>query len=159
MWLDRAIAADVNRIGSEDVGIEGMRAQRAWILFRLGRRAESLEAVTRAVSTLEQMKNPNDGHALALSRVLLARMLARTGRPDQAERHARAALAWFERWSRDHPAYADAECELARARLLQGAISEGRALLERCLPIYRAWGLADREVLRSLEQLFAESAH
>jgi tetratricopeptide (TPR) repeat protein len=136
-----------------------MRAQRAWILFRLGRRAEALDAVTRAVSTFEQMKDPNDGHALALSRVLLARMLALTGRPDQAERPARAARAWFERWGRDHPAYADAECELARAQVLQGAISEGRAALEGCLPIYRTWGLGDREVVRSLERMLAESAH
>ena len=159
LWMDRAIAAGTNTIGSEDVGIEGIRAQRAWILFRLGRRAEALEAVTRAVSALEQMKDPNDGHALAMSRVLLARMLARTGRPDQAEPPARAALAWFERWGRDHPAYADAECELGRAQVLQGAIPEGRATLERCLPIYRAWGLADREVVGSLERLLAESAH
>ena len=157
--MDRAIAAGTNTIRSEDAGIEGMRAQRAWILFRLSRRAEALEAVTRAVSALEQMKDPNDGHALAMSRVLLARMLARTGRPDQAEPPARAALAWFERWGRDHPAYADAECELGRAQVLQGAIPEGRATLERCLPIYRAWGLADREVVRSLERLLAESAH
>jgi serine/threonine protein kinase/tetratricopeptide (TPR) repeat protein len=159
LWMDRAIAAGTNTPRSEDVGIEGMRAQRAWILFRLGRRAEALDAVTRAVSALEQMKEPNDGYALALSRVLLARMLAGAGRADQAERPARAARAWFERWGRDHPGYADAECEVGRAQVLLGAIPEGRATLERCLPIYRAWGLADREVVGALERLLAESAH
>ncbi len=158
-WMDRAIAAGTNTIRSEDVGIEGMRAQRAWILFRLARRAEAFKAITSAVSALEQMKDPNDGYALAFSRVLLARMLASAGRPDQAEPPARAALAWFERWGRDHPGYADAECELGRAQVLQGAILEGRATLERCLPIDRAWGLADREVVGSLERLLAESAH
>jgi serine/threonine protein kinase/tetratricopeptide (TPR) repeat protein len=158
-WMDRAIAIGRNTGTSEDVGIEGMRAQRAWMLFRLARRAEALEAITRAVSALEQMKDPNDGYALAFSRVLLARMLGSTGRPDQAEPPARAALAWFERWGRDHPGYADAECEVGRAQVLQGAIPEGRATLERCLPIYRAWGLADREVVRSLERLLAGSAH
>ena len=126
LWMDRAIAIGANTARSEDAGIEGIRAQRAWILFRLGRRAEALEAVTRAVSALEHMKDPNDGYALALSRVLLARMLARMGRPGQAEAPARAALAWFERWGRDHPAYADAECELGRAQVLQGAIPEGQ---------------------------------
>ena len=103
------------------------------------------------------MKDPNDGYALAFSRVLLARMLAGIGRPDQAEAPARAALTWFERWGRDHPSYADAECELGRAQVLQGVIPEGRAALERCLPIYRAWGQADREVVRSIERLLAES--
>ena len=157
--MDRAIAASTTTIGSEDASIEGIRAQRAWILFRLGRRSEALDAVTRAVAALEQMKDPNDGHAMALSRVLRARMLGRTGRLDQAESSARAALEWFERWGRDHPAYADAECELGRAQVLQGAIPNGRAALERCLPIYRAWGLADREVVGSLERLLAQSAH
>lgn len=156
-WMDRAIAIGAQKTGSQDPGFEGMKAQRAWILFRLGRRAEGLEAVRGAVSALEQMKDPNDGYALAFSRVLLARMLDTMGRPDQAERPARAALVWFERWGRDHPGYADAECELGRARVLQGAIPEGRVALERCLPIYRAWGQADREVVRSIERLLVAS--
>lgn len=158
-WMDRAIANGTNTTRSENAGLEGMRAQRAWMLFRLARRAEAVEAITGAVSALEHMKDPNDGYALAFSRVLLARMLAGMGRPGQAEPPARAALAWFERWGRDHPSYADAECEVGRAQVLQGAIPEGRAALERCLPIYRAWGQADREVVRSLERLLAESAH
>jgi hypothetical protein len=82
-----------------------------------------------------------------------------TERPAQAEPAARAAVAWFERRGRDYPNYADAECELGRAQVLQGAVREGRATIQRCLPIYRAWGLADRQVVSSLERLLAESAH
>ena len=103
------------------------------------------------------MKHPNDGYALAFSRVLRARILVGMGRPDQAEPPVRAALVWFERWGRDHPSYADAECELGRARMLQGAIAEGKAAFERCLPIYRAWGQADREIVESIERLLADS--
>ena len=156
-WMDRAVAIGMNRATAEDPGLEGMRSQRAWILFRLGRRAEALEAVTAAVSVLERMKHPNDGYALAFSRVLRARILVGMGRPDQAEPPLRAALVWFERWGRDHPSYADAECELGRARMLQGAIAEGKAAFERCLPIYRAWGQADREIVESIERLLAGS--
>ena len=47
-WMDRAIATRTNTSDSEDAGIEGIRAQRAWILFRLGRRAEALEASHRS---------------------------------------------------------------------------------------------------------------
>ena len=103
------------------------------------------------------MKHPNDGYPLAFSRVLRARILVEMGRPDQAEAPLRAALVWFERWGRDHPSYADAECEWGRARMLQGAIAEGRAAFERCLPIYRAWGQADREIVESIERLLADS--
>jgi serine/threonine protein kinase/Tfp pilus assembly protein PilF len=156
-WMDRAVAIGMNRATTEDPGIEGMRSQRAWLLFRLGRRQEALEAVTAAVSALERMKHPNDGYALAFSRVLRARILVGMGRPDQAEPPVRAALVWFERWGRDHPSYADAECEWGRARMLQGAIAEGTAAFERCLPIYRAWGQADREIVESIERLLAGS--
>ena len=156
-WMDRAVAVGMNRATAEDPGLEGMRSQRAWILFRLGRREEALQAVTTAVSALEGMKQPNDGYALAFSRVLRARILVGMGHPDQAEPPLRAALVWFERWGRDHPSYADAECELGRARMVQGAVAEGKAAFERCLPIYKAWGQADREIVESIERLLADS--
>ena len=94
------------------------------------------------------MEDPNDGHVLAYSRIVLARLLSETGRPDAAEPVARAATAWFERWGSAHPKFADAECELGRAQMLQGQTSEGRVTLERCLPIYRAWGHADPHSVR-----------
>ena len=86
-----------------------------------------------------------------------AQLLSRMGRPGEAEAPARAALALFERWGRDNPSYAAAECELGRAQVLQGAIAEGSAALARCLPIYRAWGQADREIIESIERVLAES--
>ena len=155
-WLDRAIANAAAAKKSESPGLENMRAQRAWILFRLGRSAEALEAATRAISALEHMKDPNDGYALASARTTQAQLLSRMGRPGEAEAPARAALALFERWGHDNPSYAAAECELGRAKVLQGAIAEGRAALARCLPIYRAWGQADREIIESIERLLAE---
>ena len=155
-WLDRAIAIAAVAKKSEYPGLEYMRAQRAWILFRLGRSAEALEAITHSIAALEHMKDPNDGYALASSRTTLAQLLSRMGRPGEAEAPARAALALFERWGHDNPSYAAAECELGRAKVLQGAIAEGRAVLARCLPIYRAWGQADREIIESIERLLAE---
>jgi serine/threonine-protein kinase len=154
-WMDRAVAIHADTTSSDYAGLEGVRAQRAWILFRLGRRSEALDAVSRAVSALEGTKDSNDGFALAFSRILLARVLTETGRPAEAEAPARAAMAWFERWGRNHPKYADAECEVGRAQMLQGHAAEGRALVAHCLPIYRPWGQADRHILESLERLLA----
>ncbi len=155
-WLDRAIANAAAAKTSESPGLENMRVQRAWILFRLGRSAEALEAATRAISALEHMKDPNDGYALASARTTQAQLLSRMGRPEEAEAPARAALALFAQWGDDNPSYAAAECELGRAKVLQGAIAEGTAALARCLPIYRAWGQADREIIESIERLLAE---
>jgi eukaryotic-like serine/threonine-protein kinase len=154
-WLDRAVSIRAHPTTSDDAGLEGIRAQRAWILFLLGRRAEALDAVSRAVSAVEKMREFNDGYVLAFSRIMLARILSGSERPQEAEAAARAAMAWFERWGRNHPKYADAECELGRARLLQGDLTGGRALLERCLPIARAWGQADQQVVESLDRLLA----
>ena len=141
-----------------DIGLEGIRAQRAWVVFVVGRPAEALDAASRAVSAIEGMKDPNDGHVLAYSRIVLARILSETGRPDAAEPAARAAAAWFERWGRSHPKFANAECEVGRAQVLQGRTAEGRATLERCLPIYRAWGHADPRSVQSLDRLLADAA-
>jgi tetratricopeptide (TPR) repeat protein len=154
-WMDRAVAIRADATSSDYAGLEGIRAQRSWIVFRLGRRSEALEAVTRAVSALEGTKDSNDGFALAFSRILLARILSETGRPAEAETAARAAMVWFERWGRSHPKYADAECEVGRAQLLQGRTSDGWAILERCLSIYRGWGQADPYVVKSLDQALA----
>ena len=153
-WMDRAIAA---RASDDDAGREGMRAQRAWMLFRRGRRAEALEQATAAVSALERMTE-KDGSVLAISRPLLARILNEIGRPKDAEPPARAAVEWLERWGPSDPRHAEAACEMGRAQLLQGMTVEGRATLEQCLPVYRAWGQADREVVETLERLLADSA-
>ena len=153
-WMDRALA--VRPEPPDDGGVESIRAQRAWIVFRLGRRAQALEEVARAVSALERMKDSGAGYRLAYSRVLLARILSEMGRPVAAESPARAARAWFARWGPTNPRYADAECELGRAQLLQGLTVEGRATLAQCLPVYRAWGLTDRGVVESIERLLKD---
>ncbi len=152
-WMDRAIAV---RASDDDAGREGIRAQRAWILFRMGRRAEALDQATAAVSALERMTE-KDGSVLAFSRPLLARILNEIGRSQDAEPLARAAVKWLDRWGPSHPRHAEAACEMGRAQLIQGMTAEGRATLEQCLPVYRAWGQADREVVETLERLLADS--
>jgi serine/threonine-protein kinase len=156
-WMDRAVAIRADAEGSDDVGLEGIRAQRASVLYSMGRRAEARDAVSRAVSALEGMKDPNDGYVIAFSRVVLARVLSGTGQPGAAEPPARAARGWFERWGQTSPKYAEADCEVGRAQTLQGHTASGRATLDRCLPIYRAWGQADRLVVESLEGLLSDS--
>ena len=82
-------------------------------------------------------------------------MLIETGRPHEAEALLVAALTEFESLGETHPQRAEASCELGRARLLQGNRAEGWQRLEQCLPIYRTWGLAEREVVAALDRLVA----
>ena len=89
------------------------------------------------------------------SRLLLGRMLNETGRPREAEPAVGAALREFDPLGPTHPQRAEAACELARARLLQQRRDEDRRLLSECLPTYRAWGLAEPQVVTSLERLLA----
>jgi serine/threonine-protein kinase len=156
-WMDRALAPGRHPNGSEEPGIEGMRAQRAWVVFRLGRRDEAVDQAAHAVSALERMKDPNAEYALAFSRVFLARMLNGIGRPEDAASLGSAAMEWFERRYPDDPKRAEAACEVGRAQMLEGMTTAGRATLERCLPPYRAWGQADRAVVASLERVLADS--
>jgi serine/threonine-protein kinase len=154
-WFERAMAVPPWSEDAKGVGISGMRAQRASALFRLGRRAEAIAEATAAVTALERLAPATADAAwtLAMAQVRLGRMLAEAGRPREAEVPLRAALELLDRAATDQPRRAEATCELARARLLQARDPADAQRLGECLPVYRAWGLADREVVEALERL------
>jgi hypothetical protein len=132
------------------------------------------------VTALEGLARDDTASMLAGARVLLGRMLIEMGQPAAAEPILSAALQWLDRLGPEHPQRAEAACELARARTsnlasnaasknasskngaskngaFDGAHAEGLSQLRQCLPIYRSWGLAEREVLTALERLTATS--
>ena len=152
-WMDRAIAMKMPPSPVEDSGLMGIRAQRAMILFRLGRRDEAITELTGIVSQLEQIKTGDPAYVLASSRLLLGRALTETGRPDRAEPVLVSAHVYFERLKPDYPKRAEAECELARSRILQRRDADSLVTIERCLPIYRRSGQADRQVAAAFERL------
>jgi hypothetical protein len=133
-----------------------MRAQRAQVLFRLGRHAEALNLVRAAVVDLEGRQPA--GHPLASARVILGRLLTESGRPAEAETVLAQALTALGDLGAAHPQFAVAACELARSRLLRASTAEERQRLHDCLPVYRGWGLAHREVVLALERLQANTA-
>jgi serine/threonine protein kinase/tetratricopeptide (TPR) repeat protein len=148
-WMDRALGADA----SEDAGVLGIRAQRAHLLFRLGRKEEAIALAAASVTSLEGLARDDTAAMLAGARVLLGRMLIEVDRPGAAEPILNAALQWLDRLGADHPQRAEAACELARVRVLNGARVEGLTQLRQCLPVYKSWGLAEREVVTALERL------
>ncbi|HEU4692098.1 MAG TPA: tetratricopeptide repeat-containing protein kinase family protein, partial [Vicinamibacterales bacterium] len=160
-WMDQAIAAlssvdPADRPNGEGLtGLYGMRAQRAMMLFRLGRRQEGITQAEAAVAALEPLRLPNTTRQLLNSRVILGRMLNESGRPRDAEPILMMALAGLESLGPRHPLYAEALCELTRARLLQAASTVDRERLDECLPIFRGWGLAEPEVIAALDTLRA----
>jgi serine/threonine-protein kinase len=158
-WLDRAIAVPLGSGDPGPVGTWGKKATRAQVLFRLGRREEALAEARAAVAGLEPLAAADVADApwtLATARVRLGRLLNEAGHPREAEPALAAAQEWFDRAGTDTARRAEATCELARAQILQGRRS-GDAL-SRCLPVYGAWGLAEREVVEALERLVAGSA-
>ena len=106
-------------------GSLGIRAQRAYLLFRLGRREEAIALAAAAVTSLEGLARDDTAAMLAGARVLLGRMLIDMDRPRPAEPILSAALQWLDRLGADHPQRAEAACELARARTLIGAPRRG----------------------------------
>ncbi len=155
-WMDRANGEAVGRDAADDIGVWLIRAQRAQVLFRLGRRDEALAEASTAVKTLQQWPSRRAAWNLACARVLLGRMLVEAGRPGEAEAELAAALEFFVGDEPEPARRAEASCELGRARVLQGGRAEDRQRLRECLPAYRAWGLADREAVASMEKLVAE---
>ena len=158
-WMDRAIEAlssvDPADLPNGPAGLFGMRAQRAHMLFRLNQRQDGMAQAEAAVSDLERLPPANAAHALAFSRVILGRMLNDVGRPRNGEPILAKALGGVENLGPKHPQYAEALCELTRARVLQGAGASDLERVRECLPVYRGWGLAEREVVAGLEALLA----
>jgi eukaryotic-like serine/threonine-protein kinase len=156
-WMDKVIAVvDAPEVANDPARRAGsfhMRAQRAHVLFRLNRRQEGLAEASAAVAGLERLPASETARNLASSRLLLGRMLNESGRPGDAEATLEAALRGFESLASNHPQRAEVVCELARARLLQHSRAEDRRKLRECLPIYRSWGLAEPQVVVSLERL------
>ena len=154
--MDRALAAhDSVNLAKRPPGYFGMRAQRAHMLFRLNRRQEAIDEAAAAISNLSRLEPTNAARALASSRLILGRMLTETGRSHDAEPILAAALAGFENLGPTHPQYAEALCEGTRARMLQRSSDADFERLHECLPVYRGWGLAEREVVASLDMLLA----
>jgi serine/threonine-protein kinase len=153
-WMDRAtVRAAKDEVWNARLG--SILAQRAQILFRLGRRTEALTEARAAVESIGRLPRGDAEGPLAATRVVLGRMLLESGRPGEAEPPLAAALAGLERFGSAHPQRAEAACALAAARLGQSSRAEHWQQLEQCLPIYRAWGLAEREFVDFLVRLRA----
>ncbi len=151
-WMDRANSMPVGRDAGDDFGVLLIRAQRAQVLFRLGRRDEALVEASTAVKDLQQRTGHRAVWNLAAARVLLGRMLVEAGRPGEAEAALAAALDYFVGDEPEHARRAEASCELGRARVLQRGRAEDWQRLRECLPVYRAWALADRKALAAIER-------
>jgi tetratricopeptide (TPR) repeat protein len=158
-WMDQAIGAlssvDLVDLPNGRTGLFGMRVQRAHMLFRLNQRQDGIVQAMAAIAELERLPPANAARPLAVSRVFLGRMLNESGRPRDAEPILTQALDGFESLGSKHPQYAEAMCELTRARLLQRPSASERERLNECLSIYRTWGLAEREVIVGLDTLLA----
>ena len=157
-WLDRAIAAQIPTEPADDAGRMGIRAQRAAVWFRLGHQDAAIAELTRIVEALPKARNAQTDTVEAWTRILLARALNDAGHPARAEQALLPARKWFERYEPSHPRRAEVACELGRARILQHADGVERASLARCLADYRRWGLAEPEVVASIEQVLATPA-
>ena len=155
-WMDRATSITAGRDAGEGFGVWLIRAQRAQVLFRLGRRDEALAEASTAVKNMEQAPGRRAAWNLADARVVLGRMLVEAGRPDEAEPALAAALDYFVGDEPEHIRRAEASCELGRARVLQWGRAEDRQRLRECLPVYRAWAMADRTAVAAIEKLVAE---
>jgi tetratricopeptide (TPR) repeat protein len=152
-WIDRASGTLRGRTEADDGGPELIRAQRAQILFRIGRREEALDEARQAVDSIAHSVDGRAAWRLATARIVLGRILIESGQPHEAESPLAAALVYFAGDRAEPDRRAEASCELARARLLQGGGPDDRRRLHECLPVYRAWAVADRESLAALERL------
>src|SRR5262249_29987230 len=106
----------------------------ATMLERGLKREEALQAVESTTDGLARSRRGSGTHAQALNRLGLAYL--RLGRFDRAAKILEQARGlWAERQDALHRA--DATVSLAEARIAEGALTEGRALLDEALAVLR----------------------
>jgi Tetratricopeptide repeat len=155
-WMDRALASLRRMAHLEHRKMRfHVQGRRARILLRLGHPKEAVEILESTLAAHTEAKVPGSEYIGTDLRMGMALVLLETGRAAGAVPHARAAVAAVEREPMHDPTRAQAECLLGGALVQSGAAAEGRALLDRCLPVYRAWGLADTRLVASLDAIRA----
>ena len=146
-WMDRALAVAARLPNAiRNPGLFGIASQRSCHPFRMvPRRGDARTA--HAGSALAAMKTSRPRACVSGSRCCSARALNDTGRPAEAD----LCLAAPPRGSSASPepsAAGGSRCERARSQILAKSGSpEAHAVLDRCLPIYRRWGMAEREIV------------
>lgn len=149
-WMDRALAASIGTAPQHDPGRLGIASQRSVMLFHLGYREDAIRELRGQAAALAAMKTDQAESVRVWVNLLLARALNDTGRAAEAEPLLAATIDWLKRLPAEHPRRAEADCERARSQLLQRDSAGARATLDLCLPIYRRWGLAEREIIAGL---------
>lgn len=163
-WFDRAIADPLGDDEELRAGVWGMRAQRARVLSALDRPGDAVSEASRAVGALSRMAAAPGADntarvsaraALGTARVTLGHLLVNADRTTDAEALIVDALTGMTGLDASHPRRAEAECELARARLARQSTDVEWARLAACLPRYSAWPLAEQDAVEALARLHA----
>jgi eukaryotic-like serine/threonine-protein kinase len=153
-WVERSLA-----------GVDPVRDLRAWhsrrtnlarVLHRLGRSEEALHIVTEAVDQLGPRVAEDGPDRLREALFWQALVLIELGRTQPGEAAARAAIRLFEQEGEPGIRRAGAECLVGWAMLLTGREAEGHRILARALPVYAAWGRADRVMVAKLQAVMAQ---
>ena len=158
LYLQDALAIS-QRVDGEIHRITGyMMGQLGMILLDLGRLDEALQTVQEAVGIIEN-DIPEEGHSYrADGQVWLGRAFLAKAIPDEAEPLLRLALAYRQATLRaDHPKIAEAQCLLGRALAMQGRHADAEVLLREGYPIFKAWGLAEANIVEQIRRSLAET--
>jgi len=139
-WFRNAIQVQ-RRVTDSGEGDWFMRGQAAVATARTGRTAEAMKELRLVLDRL--VASGVHASRTAEARIALGFLLLDAGKNGEAAALFRQSLdSRRADTPADHPSIAEAECALGAALATQGN-PEGRLLVERSWPRYRAWGLAD----------------
>ncbi len=135
------VLARLPKTGLPRDGWPTYEAQRAAILWRLGRLDAAHSQLARAISGL-RATYPEGHDELAAALLTAARLAAAAGDAAAARTLSQEALTSREaRLPAGSPKIEEARAELGRALVLKGETKEGQAMLAAALPALDGWGL------------------
>ncbi|HTS61030.1 MAG TPA: serine/threonine-protein kinase [Candidatus Acidoferrales bacterium] len=154
-WFREGIAVHPQSTPKDQADMWYIRGQAAVATARLGRREEAMQELRLVLANLALLGAPLERtieHRTALGFLLLdsGRHLEAAAMFSEALEYGRKAFV------PEHPRVAEAECALGLALAAQGR-PEGRKLVERKLPQYSAWGLADPVYLARMRGVLSQA--
>jgi len=154
-WLTKALERH-EAVGTKDRFTTYMRAQLARCLIRGGQVDKGTALLDWAVNELGK-DGPDAADYHANAQLWLGTALLDSGQVERAERLVAAAVEHQRRTRHeDHPARAEAECELAHVFAARRKMDAALSLVEACVPHVAAYGQMVPWRKRSAEQLLQQ---
>lgn len=152
-YLQEAVAVNQRLFGADSPQVGYLKGQVGVLLLHVDRPEAAYRHVEEALRLIEASADVLPASMLADTQQRMGQVLLERRAFEAAAAYFREALAYRRRVLPEGDAkVAEAQCGLGTALAAQGAVEEAVLLLRDAVPLYAAWGQADRLLLAQAQR-------